>query len=39
MGDLLPHLAGDQAKTMGSIVSAEQLNLFVGSRPLAPKRE
>ena len=28
------HLAGDQAKkTMGSIVSAEQLNLFVGSRP------
>ena len=32
--DLLPHLAGDQAKkTMGSIVSAEQLNLFVGSRP------
>lgn len=30
----LPHLAGDQAKkTMGSIVSAEQLNLFVGSRP------
>ena len=34
VGDLLPHLAGDQAKkTMGSIVSAEQLNLFVGSRP------
>ena len=29
VGDLLPHLAGDQAKkTMGSIVSAEQLNLF-----------
>ena len=34
VGDLLPHLAGDQAKkTMGSIVSAEQLNLFMGSRP------
>ncbi|MCI6990900.1 MAG: aminopeptidase [Clostridiales bacterium] len=34
VGDLLPHLAGDQAKkTMGAIVSAEQLNLFVGSRP------
>lgn len=34
VGDLLPHLAGDQAKkAMGSIVSAEQLNLFVGSRP------
>ena len=34
VGDLLPHLAGDQAKkTMGAIVTAEQLNLFVGSRP------
>ena len=34
VGDLLPHLAGDQAKkTMGAIVSAEQLNRFVGSRP------
>ena len=29
VGDLLPHLAGDQAKkTMGAIVTAEQLNLF-----------
>ena len=34
VGDLLPHLAGDQAKkTMGDIVSAEQLNVFIGSRP------
>lgn len=34
VGDLLPHLAADQAKkTMGEIVKAEQLNIFVGSRP------
>ncbi len=34
VGDLLPHLASDQAqKTMGSIVTAEQLNVFLGSRP------
>ena len=34
VGDLLPHLAADQAKrTMGDIITAEQLNIFVGSRP------
>ncbi len=34
VGDLLPHLASDQAqKTMGNIVTAEQLNVFIGSRP------
>ena len=34
VGDLLPHLAADQAKrTMGDIVTAEQLNVFIGSRP------
>ena len=34
VGDLLPHLASDQAKkTMGEIISAEQLNVFIGSRP------
>ncbi len=34
VGDLLPHLASDQAKkTMGEIVTAEQLNVFIGSRP------
>ncbi|MBR5533889.1 MAG: aminopeptidase [Ruminiclostridium sp.] len=34
IGDLLPHLAADQAKrTMGDIVTAEQLNIFVGSQP------
>ena len=34
VGDLLPHLASDQAKkVMGEIVSAEQLNVFLGSRP------
>ena len=40
VGDLLPHLAGDQAKkTMGDIVSAEQLNLFIGSRPTGEGEE
>ena len=34
VGDLLPHLASTQAKkTMGEIVAAEQLNVFIGSRP------
>jgi len=34
VGDLLPHLAADQAKkVMGDIITAEQLNIFVGSRP------
>ena len=34
VGDLLPHLAGDQAKKlMGDIITAEQLNIFVGSQP------
>ena len=34
VGDLLPHLAADQAKrTMGDIITAEQLNIFVGSQP------
>lgn len=34
VNDLLPHLAGDQAKkTMGDLVSAEQLNVLIGSRP------
>ena len=40
VGDLLPHLAADQAKkTMGEIVKAEQLNLFIGSRPLGEAEE
>ena len=40
VGDLLPHLAGDQAKkTMGEIVSAEQLNVFIGSRPFGEDEE
>lgn len=40
VGDLLPHLAADQGKkTMGDIVKAEQLNLFVGSVPLGEKEE
>ena len=40
VGDLLPHLASDQAKkTMGEIVSAEQLNVFIGSRPYAGTEE
>ena len=40
VGDLLPHLAGDQAKkTMGEIVSAEQLNVFIGSRPYGADEE
>ncbi len=40
VGDLLPHLAADQGKkTMGDIVKAEQLNLFVGSVPLGEKGE
>ena len=39
VGDLLPHLAGDrQRRPWGPSSPAEQLNLFVGSRPLAPKR-
>ena len=34
IGDLLPHLAADQVKrTMGDIITAEQLNIFVGSQP------
>jgi len=40
VGDLLPHLAGDQAKkTMGDIVAAEQLNVFIGSRPFSADEE
>ena len=40
VGDLLPHLAADQAKkTMGDIVSAEQLNVFIGSRPFSQEEE
>ncbi len=40
VGDLLPHLAADQAKkTMGDIVSAEQLNVFIGSRPFSQDEE
>ena len=40
VGDLLPHLAGDQAKkTMGAIVTAEQLNVFLGSRPFGEEKE
>lgn len=40
VGDLLPHLASTQAKkTMGDIVTGEQLNLFLGSRPFAKGEE
>ena len=40
VGDLLPHLAGDQGKkTMGEIVAAEQLNVFIGSRPFGDGEE
>ena len=40
VGDLLPHLAGDQAKkTMAEIVAAEQLNVFIGSRPFGAEEE
>ena len=40
VGDLLPHLAQDQAKkTMGEIVAAEQLNVFIGSRPFGEDGE
>ena len=40
VGDLLPHLAADQAKkTMGEIVAAEQLNVFIGSRPYGESGE
>ena len=40
VGDLLPHLANDQAKRlMGEIVTAEQLNVFVGCRPCEGEEE
>ena len=40
VGDLLPHLAADQAKkTMSGIVTAEQLNVLVGSRPFGEDAE
>ncbi len=40
VGDLLPHLAATQAKkTMGEIVEAEQLNVFIGSRPFSDDEE
>ena len=40
VGDLLPHLSQDQAKkTMGEIVAAEQLNVFIGSRPWGEDEE